>query len=62
MDVFDSPRVVIPADDDLRARLVHEFHDTPAGGHLGREKTFAAISRVFLATDVQLYSEVGTLL
>ncbi|CAI5716266.1 unnamed protein product [Peronospora farinosa] len=47
MDVFDSPRVVIPADDDLRARLVHEFHDSPAGGHLGREKTFAAISRVF---------------
>ena len=47
MDVFDSPRVVIPADDDLRARLVHEFHDSPAGGHLGREKTFASISRVF---------------
>uniref|UniRef100_A0AAV1UWH5 Integrase catalytic domain-containing protein n=1 Tax=Peronospora matthiolae TaxID=2874970 RepID=A0AAV1UWH5_9STRA len=47
MDVFDPPRVVIPADDDLRARLVHEFHDTPAGGHVGREKTFAAISRVF---------------
>uniref|UniRef100_A0AAV1TYY7 Integrase catalytic domain-containing protein n=1 Tax=Peronospora matthiolae TaxID=2874970 RepID=A0AAV1TYY7_9STRA len=47
MDVFDPPRVVIPADDDLRARLVHEFHDTPTGGHLGREKTFAAISRVF---------------
>ncbi|CAI5721540.1 unnamed protein product [Peronospora effusa] len=47
MDVFNSPRVVIPADDDLRARLVHEFHDSPAGGHLGREKMFAAISRVF---------------
>ncbi|CAI5721438.1 unnamed protein product [Peronospora effusa] len=48
MDVFYSPRVVIPADDDLRARLVHEFHDSLAGGHLGREKLFAAISRVFL--------------
>ncbi|CAI5704781.1 unnamed protein product [Peronospora farinosa] len=45
MDVFDSPRVVIPADDYIRARLVHEFHDSPAGGYLGREKTFAAISR-----------------
>ncbi|KAE9281308.1 hypothetical protein PR003_g27714 [Phytophthora rubi] len=47
IDTFDTPRVVIPADDDLRARLVHEYHDTPAGGHLGREKTFAALSRDF---------------
>ena len=47
MDFFDSPRVVIPADDDLRARIVHELHDTPASGHLGREKTFEVISRVF---------------
>ncbi|GMF55505.1 unnamed protein product [Phytophthora fragariaefolia] len=45
IDTFDTPRVVIPADDDLRARRVHEYHDAPAGGHLGREKTFAAISR-----------------
>ncbi|GMF28256.1 unnamed protein product [Phytophthora fragariaefolia] len=48
---FDTPRVVIPADDDLRARLVHEYHDAPAGGHLGCEKTFAAIS---------LYRETAT--
>ncbi|KAE9226727.1 hypothetical protein PF005_g5022 [Phytophthora fragariae] len=47
IDTFDTPRVVIPADDDLRARLVPEYHDAPAGGHLGREKTFAALSRDF---------------
>ncbi|KAE8985608.1 hypothetical protein PF005_g23073 [Phytophthora fragariae] len=47
IDTFDTPRVVIPADDDFRARLVHEYHDAPAGGHLGREKTFAALSRDF---------------
>ncbi|KAE8905878.1 hypothetical protein PF003_g10293 [Phytophthora fragariae] len=47
IDTFDTPRVVIPADDDLRARLVHEYHDAPAGVHLGREKTFAALSRDF---------------
>ncbi|GMF22967.1 unnamed protein product [Phytophthora fragariaefolia] len=29
IDTFDTPRVVIPADDDLRARLVHEYHDAP---------------------------------
>ena len=32
---------------DLRARIIHEYHDAPAGGHLGREKTFAAVSRDF---------------
>ncbi|KAE9335161.1 hypothetical protein PR003_g13152 [Phytophthora rubi] len=47
IDTFDTPRVVIRGDDDLRARLVHEYHDAPAGGHLGREKTFAALSRDF---------------
>ncbi|KAE9248599.1 hypothetical protein PF002_g5702 [Phytophthora fragariae] len=47
IDTFDTPRVVIPADGDLRARLVHEYHDAPTGGHLGREKTFAALSRDF---------------
>ncbi|GMF21095.1 unnamed protein product [Phytophthora fragariaefolia] len=47
IDTFDPPRVVIPADDDLRAPLVHEYHDAPAGGHLGHEKTFAALSRDF---------------
>ncbi|KAE9270325.1 hypothetical protein PR003_g30868, partial [Phytophthora rubi] len=47
IDTFDTPRVVIPADDEFRARLVHEYPDAPAGGHLGREKTFAALSRDF---------------
>ncbi|KAE9024981.1 hypothetical protein PF011_g3257 [Phytophthora fragariae] len=33
----------------LRAptRIIHEFHDSPMGAHLGREKTFAAVSRDF---------------
>ncbi|POM64639.1 Polyprotein [Phytophthora palmivora] len=47
IDLFDAPRVVVPNDDDLRARIIHEFHDSPTGAHLGREKTFAAISRDF---------------
>lgn len=46
-DVFDPPRVVVPNDADLRARIVHEYHDALTGGHLGREKTFAALSRGF---------------
>ncbi|GMF27649.1 unnamed protein product [Phytophthora fragariaefolia] len=48
IDRLDTPRVVIPAHDDLRTRLVHEYHDAPAGGHLKREKSFSAISHDFL--------------
>ncbi|GMF53050.1 unnamed protein product [Phytophthora fragariaefolia] len=47
IDRFDASRVVVPNDDDLRARIIHEFHDSPMGAHLGREKTFAAVSRDF---------------
>ena len=47
IDKFDAPRTVIANDLDLRARIIHEYHDAPIGGHLGREKTFAAVSRDF---------------
>jgi hypothetical protein len=47
VDRADPLRVVVPLDDDLRVRLIHEFNDSPSGGHLGREKTFAALSRDF---------------
>ncbi|POM73080.1 LOW QUALITY PROTEIN: Polyprotein, partial [Phytophthora palmivora] len=43
----DPPRIVIPLDDDLQARQIHELHDPPSSGHLGREKTFASLSRAF---------------
>ncbi|OWZ15882.1 reverse transcriptase [Phytophthora megakarya] len=42
IDRADSPRVVVPLDDELRARLIQEFHDTPSGGLLGCEKTSAS--------------------
>ena len=38
-------RVVVPTDEDLRHRLLYEFHDSPSGGHLGREKTYLSLSR-----------------
>ena len=40
-------RVVVPADDELRTRLLAEMHDTPTGGHFGRDKTQAALRRRF---------------
>lgn len=47
IDRLDTPRTVIANVSDLRARITHKFHHTPAGGHLGREKIYAAVSYDF---------------
>ncbi|KAE9357914.1 hypothetical protein PF008_g2907 [Phytophthora fragariae] len=47
IDQFDAPRVGVPNYDDLRARIIHEFHDSPMSAPLGREKTFSGVSRNF---------------
>ena len=47
IDQFDPPRIVVPLDDGLRARVLHEHHDTSTSGHLGREKTYLSLSRTF---------------
>ena len=43
----DEPRVVVPDNDDLKHKIVFEVHDTPIAGHLGREKTYAALASHF---------------
>jgi hypothetical protein len=35
----DTPRVVVPHDEDLEYRILYEAHDAALSGHLGREKT-----------------------
>ena len=43
----DTLRVLVPDIDDLKHQLVYEYHNTPVGGHLGREKTYLNLSRDF---------------
>ncbi len=43
----DNWRVVVPDDRDLRLQIMYECHDVPTSGHLGREKTYLALSRDF---------------
>ena len=38
-----APRLYVPDVGTLRQELLHEFHDAPSAGHLGRDKTAAAI-------------------
>ncbi|KAH9116113.1 hypothetical protein AeMF1_009918 [Aphanomyces euteiches] len=43
----DAPRVAVPCDPTLRAEIIREFHDTPSGGHFGRDKTYLSVARSF---------------
>ncbi len=47
IDQDDNLRIVIPDDTDLKLRIMYEYHDAPASGHLGREKTYLSLSRDF---------------
>jgi len=43
----DSPRVVIPASEDLKHKILYEYHDSHVAGHPGRDKTLVAVSAHF---------------
>jgi len=43
----DTPRVVVPHDEDLKYRILYEAHDAALSGHLGREKTYSSVSRTY---------------
>jgi RNase H-like domain found in reverse transcriptase/Reverse transcriptase (RNA-dependent DNA polymerase)/Integrase zinc binding domain/Retroviral aspartyl protease/Chromo (CHRromatin Organisation MOdifier) domain len=51
--------VYIPPDNELKHRIISEFHDLPIAGHLGRDRTLAAIAAVFtwpgISQDVANY-------
>ena len=57
---YKSNRLVIPNDSALRTRILHECHDTPTSGHLGKDKTIALVKRKFYwtAMDVDIVSYV----
>jgi hypothetical protein len=45
--LFYRDRICVPADEALRTRILLECHDTPTGGHLGRDKTTVAVKQRF---------------
>lgn len=45
VDDGELPRIVVPNNEEIRHRLLFDYHDSPPGGHLGREKTFLSLSR-----------------
>lgn len=55
----EQRRLYVPAG-DLRARLLHEAHDVPIAGHVGRDKALEALKRHFfwprMGVDVHVYT------
>jgi hypothetical protein len=53
--------ILVPSDHELRRDILHEAHDMPTSGHMGRAKTLARIAEQFywagLARDVAEYVE-----
>jgi hypothetical protein len=44
---YDNDRIYLPDDASLRTRIIHECHDTPTSGHLGKDKTINQVKRRF---------------
>jgi RNase H-like domain found in reverse transcriptase/Integrase zinc binding domain/Retroviral aspartyl protease/Chromo (CHRromatin Organisation MOdifier) domain len=44
---YKSNRLYIPNDATRRTRILHECHDTPTSGHLGKDKTLSLVKRRF---------------
>lgn len=42
---YKHNRLVLPNDSVLRTRIMQECHDTPLGGHLGKDKTIEQVKR-----------------
>ena len=57
--LFEGDRLIVPADLDLRTRILAECHDSTTGCHFGRDKTLAAVKARFswdgMSTDVERY-------
>lgn len=44
---YKDDRIYIPNDPKLRTNIMHECHDSPTSGHLGKDKTIDQIKRRF---------------
>ena len=57
--LYRGDRLYVPADTELKTRILHECHDAPTGGHLGKDKTIEQVKRRFywprMDEEIQTY-------
>jgi hypothetical protein len=44
---YAGERLYVPASTELKTRILHECHDSPTSGHLGKDKTIEQVKRRF---------------
>jgi Integrase zinc binding domain len=47
--------VYIPENDDLKLRILQQYHDSPTAGHLGQAKTLKLVSRNYYWSQMRQY-------
>lgn len=57
--LYHGDRLYLPNVKELKARVLHECHDAPTGGHLGKDKTIEQVKRRFywpgMDAEIQQY-------
>ena len=57
--LYYHDRLYLPNDKALKTRVLHECHDAPTGGHLGKDKTIEQVKRRFywpgMDAEIQQY-------
>ena len=46
-DAAGTPRIIIPHDEELKYRILYDFHVTAISGHLGRETTYSFVRQSY---------------
>jgi hypothetical protein len=55
--VWRGDKICVPATERARTLVLHECHDAPTGGHLGRDKTAAAVKLRFTWKGIDQWVE-----
>lgn len=50
--LYYGNRLYLPNDTALKTKILHECHDSPTAGHLGKDKTVAQVKRRFYWTNM----------
>ena len=52
---YHQDQVFVPENDDLKAQLLHLYHDSPLAGHLGQNGTIELVQRIYWWPGMRTY-------
>ena len=51
-------RICVPNSPPIRQRILYQFHDLPTSGHMGTNKTYNALIKVFYWKGIKAYTQM----